>query len=338
MPNIEDQNISPAEENLEQDQELDTNLRPHKLQDFIGQEKLKENLKIFIGAAQGRNEAIEHILLYGGPGLGKTTLAHIIAKEMGVNIRVTSGPAIERAGDLAAILTNLADGDILFIDEVHRLNRLIEEVLYPAMEDYSIDLILGKGPAAKTLRLDLPNFTLIGATTRPSLLSSPLRDRFGVTYQLDFYEVEHIKQIIHRSAKILGLELTDEAAEEIAKRSRYTPRVANRLLKRVRDFAQMKKIKVISENSVKQALEMLEVDEIGLTPTDRKILLSMAEKFKGGPVGLKSVASTIGQEEEILEEMYEPYLIQIGFIQRTPRGRILTEKAYQHLGIKKGMI
>ena len=338
MPNIEDQNISPAEENLEQDQELDTNLRPHKLQDFIGQEKLKENLKIFIGAAQGRNEAIEHILLYGGPGLGKTTLAHIIAKEMGVNIRVTSGQAIERAGDLAAILTNLADGDILFIDEVHRLNRLIEEVLYPAMEDYSIDLILGKGPAAKTLRLDLPNFTLIGATTRPSLLSSPLRDRFGVTYQLDFYEVEHIKQIIHRSAKILGLELTDGAAEEIAERSRYTPRVANRLLKRVRDFVQMKKIKVISENSVKQALEMLEVDEIGLTPTDRKILLSMAEKFKGGPVGLKSVASTIGQEEEILEEMYEPYLIQIGFIQRTPRGRVLTEKAYQHLGIKKGMM
>lgn len=335
MSNFDEQIISSQE--LPEDSGIDLTLRPQKLADFIGQEKMKENLRIFIRAALERKQPIEHVLLSGGPGLGKTTMAHIIAREMSVNIRVTSGPALERAGDLAAILTNLEPGDILFIDEIHRLNRLIEEVLYPAMEDFAIDLILGKGPSAKTLRLDLPRFTLIGATTRPSLISSPMRDRFGVHYQLDFYQTEDIEKIIHRSAKILDIEFLKEAVEEIAKRARFTPRVANRLLKRVRDFAQVYKKKIIDQKVADEALAMLEIDNMGLNPLDRKILQSLIEKFKGGPVGLKTLAISIGEEVEALEEIYEPYLIQTGFLHRTPRGRVATELAYQHLGLKKGI-
>lgn len=328
--------VSPEES--AEDRSMDLTLRPKTLKEFIGQERMKENLKIFIQAAQERKQPIEHVLLSGSPGLGKTTLAYIIAYEMGVNIRVTSGPAIERAGDLAAILTNLTNGDIIFIDEIHRLNRMIEEVLYPAMEEFSIDLVLGKGPSARTLRLDLPQFTLIGATTRPSLLSSPLRDRFGVSYQLDFYKISDIEKIVNRSAQILEIEITPQACREIALRARFTPRVANRLLKRVRDFAQVHKQKIIDDLVAKEALEMLEIDAKGLNPMDRKILETIIEKFNGGPVGLKSLAIAVGEDVETLEEIYEPYLIQIGFLQRTPRGRIATENAYQHLGIKRGLL
>lgn len=327
-----------SSENTPEDQNMDLTLRPKSLSEFIGQKKLKENLRIFIQAALERKQVIEHVLLNGGPGLGKTTLAHIIAHEMNTNIRVTSGPALERAGDLAAILTNLEPGSILFIDEIHRLNRLIEEILYPAMEDFSIDLVLGKGPSAKTLRLDLPQFTLIGATTRPSLLSSPLRDRFGVIYQLDFYQVEDIQKIISRSAKILKIDISPEAIKKIAQRSRFTPRIANRLLKRVRDFAQVHKKKNIDQEVARTALEMLEIDEMGLNPMDRKILQVVIEKFNGGPIGVKSLAIAVGEDVAAVEEIYEPYLIQIGFLNRTPRGRIVTEKAYQHLGFKKGML
>lgn len=329
--------IVSAEESAE-DRTMDLTLRPKILKDFIGQEKMKENLKIFIQAAQQRKQPIEHVLLSGAPGLGKTTLAYIIAHEMNVNIRVTSGPAMERAGDLAAILTNLEDGDILFIDEIHRLNRMIEEVLYPAMEEFGIDLILGKGPSAKTLRLDLPQFTLIGATTRPSLLSSPLRDRFGANYQLNFYKIEDVEKIINRSAQILKIEITPEAAKEIAQRARFTPRVANRLLKRVRDFAQVRHQKIINDSVSKEALEMLEIDTAGLNPMDRKILQVLIEKFNGGPVGLKSLAIAAGEDVETLEEIYEPYLIQLGLLNRTPRGRMATENTYQHLGMKKGLL
>ncbi|MGC9048718.1 MAG: Holliday junction branch migration DNA helicase RuvB [Patescibacteria group bacterium] len=328
--------ISPEE--LVEDQKMDLTLRPRSLAEFIGQEKMKESLRIFIQAAQQRKQPIEHVLLNGGPGLGKTTLAHIIAHEMKVNIRVTSGPALERAGDLAAILTNLSKGDILFIDEIHRLNRMIEEVLYPAMEEFGIDLVLGKGPSAKTIRLDLPQFTLIGATTRPSLLSSPLRDRFGVIYQLNFYTIEDIEEIIHRSAKILNVKISAEAIKKIAQRARFTPRVANRLLKRVRDFAQVHKQNLIDQSVAEEALNLLEIDEKGLNPMDRKILQTLIEKFNGGPVGLKSLAIAVGEEVETLEEIYEPYLIQIGFLNRTPRGRIATDSAYQHLKIKKGLL
>lgn len=324
-------------QDLPEDSNLDKNLRPARLVEFIGQDKIKENLKIFIQAAQERKQALEHVLLNGGPGLGKTTLAYIIARETNVNIRITSGPALERAGDLASILTNLGEGDILFIDEIHRLNRVIEEVLYPAMEDFGIDLVLGKGPAAKTLRLDVPHFTLIGATTRPSMLSSPLRDRFGVTYQLDFYKVEDIKKIIKRSAKILNIKLDDEAAEEMARRARFTPRIANRLLKRVRDYAQVHHHQTVDQKIVREALEMLEIDEAGLNPMDRKILAAMIEKFKGGPVGVKSLAIAVGEEMETMEEIYEPYLIQSGFLHRTARGRMATDKAYQHLNLKRGI-
>jgi Holliday junction DNA helicase RuvB len=299
--------------------------------EFIGQEKIKNNLYIFIQAAKQRKQSIEHVLLNGSPGLGKTTLAYIIAREMNVNIRVTSGPAIERAGDLAAILTNLGPGDILFIDEIHRLNRVVEEILYPAMEEFGLDLVLGKGPSAKTIRLDLPNFTLIGATTRPSLLSSPLRDRFGAIYQLDFYKVEDIEKIIRRSAKILGVSVTEEAGREVANRSRFTPRVANRLLKRVRDFAQVHDHKIINQSVAKQALDTLEIDVFGCNAADRKILEVMIKKFNGGPVGLKSLAIAVGEDAEALEEICEPYLIQLGLIHRTARGRVATEKAYQHL-------
>lgn len=313
---------------------LDATLRPLRLEEFIGQENIKENLNIFIEAAKQRNEPIEHVLLYGGPGLGKTTLAHIIAHEMNVNIRVTSGPAIERAGDLAAILTNLGNGDILFIDELHRLNRTIEEVLYPAMEDYALDIVIGKGPSARTLRLDLPKFTLIGATTKISLLSSPLRDRFGNTFHLDFYEDQDIEKIIHRSASILNIEINDAAAFEIAKRSRKTPRVANRLLKRVRDYAQVRANGIINLENADEALAMLKIDQIGLDQVDTKIIETIIHKFSGGPVGLNTIAAAIGEETDTVEDVYEPFLLQQGFIDRTPRGRIATKLAYKHLKIE----
>lgn len=308
------------------------NLRPQKLADYIGQDKVKANLKIFMAAAKKRGEPIEHVLLHGCPGLGKTTLAHIIANEMGGNIKVTTGPTIERMGDLAAILTNLADGDILFIDEMHRLNKVIEEVLYPAMEDYALDIIIGKGPSARTLRLDLPKFTLIGATTRISLLSAPLRDRFGTSYKLNFYEDKDIEEIIRRNARILKTEIIDEARDLIAKRARKTPRVANRLLKRVRDFAEVKADGKITVAVAKEALNMLEIDEIGLDEVDRKILSTLIEKFSGGPVGLNTLAAATNEEMETLEDIYEPFLIQLGFLNRTPRGRTATKLSYQHLG------
>ncbi|MFH0818422.1 MAG: Holliday junction branch migration DNA helicase RuvB [Patescibacteria group bacterium] len=317
----------------EKDNNLDQTLRPQKLNDYIGQSKVKENLIIFMQAAKQRKEPIEHVLLHGGPGLGKTTLAHIIAKEMGVNVRITSGPAIERAGDLAAILTNLAEGDILFIDEIHRLNKIIEEVLYPAMEDYALDVVIGKGPSARTLRLDLPKFTLIGATTRISLISSPLRDRFSVQYKLNYYEHEEVEQIVNRAAKILSIELHEQAAKEIAKRSRYTPRIANRLLKRVRDYAQVHGTGVINEELAKSALAMLEIDDLGLDSVDRKILLTIIEKFSGGPVGLQTIAAATGEEVGTIEDIYEPFLMQLGFLSRTPRGRVVTAGGYKHLGL-----
>ncbi len=315
-----------------EDASLDLSLRPKKLRDFVGQRKVKDNLDIFMAAAMKRQEPLEHVLLHGPPGIGKTTLAHIIANEMKVNVRVTSGPAIEKAGDLGAILTNLDDGDVLFIDEIHRLNRIIEEVLYPAMEEYALDIVVGKGPLARTLRLDLPKFTLIGATTRVHLLSSPLRDRFGASFRLDFYDLGDIEKIIKRSAKILQVRADDEALAEIAKRSRRTPRVANRLLKRVRDYAQVKADGKISENLAREALQQLEIDDYGLDETDRKILTLIIDKFKGGPVGLNTVAAAISEDQSTLEEVYEPYLMQIGFLSRTPRGRVVTESAYLHLG------
>ena len=316
------------------DKTLDLTLRPRQLKEYFGQEKIKENLKIFMGAAKQRGEPIEHVLLYGPPGLGKTTLAHIIANEMKVNIRVTSGPAIERDGDLAAILTNLEDGDILFIDEIHRLNKLIEEVLYPAMEDYALDIVIGKGPSARTLRLDLPKFTIIGATTRYNLLSSPLRDRFGSTYRLDYYNQPEIEQILNRSSKILMIELIDQAVKLIAERSRLTPRIANRLLKRVRDYVQVKGDGKITPELAKDALELMEVDVMGLDSLDRKILANIIGKFKGGPVGINSIAAAVQEEEGTIEEIYEPYLMQLGFLVRTPRGRVVTELGYRHLGLE----
>ena len=312
---------------------LDLTLRPQTLEDFVGQNNIKDSLNVFMEAASQRKEPIEHVLLYGPPGLGKTTLAHIIAKEMGVNIRVTSGPAIERAGDLAAILTNLEPGDILFIDEIHRLNKIIEEVLYPAMEDYALDIVIGKGPSARTLRLDLPKFTIIGATTRYNLLSSPLRDRFGATYRLDYYNFPEIEQILNRSSRILNIDLIEEAAKSIAKRSRLTPRIANRLLKRVRDFAQVKGNGQITQDLAAEALKLMDVDEQGLDYLDRRILETIIDKFKGGPVGLNSIAAAVQEEEGTIEEIYEPYLMQLGFIMRTPRGRIVTESGYKHLGL-----
>lgn len=317
-----------------EDKTLDLTLRPRFLKEFIGQDKIKENLKIFMDAAKKRGEPLEHVLLHGPPGIGKTTLAHIIAHEMGVNTRVTSGPAIERAGDLAAILTNLEDGDILFIDEVHRLNRVIEEVLYPAMEEYALDIVVGKGPSARTLRLELPKFTLVGATTRVHLLSSPLRDRFGSTYRLNFYEDADIEKIVQRSAKILSIEIEPAAGQEIAKRARKTPRVANRLLKRVRDYAQVKADGKIVIPLAMEALEKLEIDKFGLDDIDRKILEIIIDKFSGGPVGLNTIAASIGEEMDTIEDIYEPFLLQLGFLARTPRGRVVTEGGYKHLGKK----
>lgn len=316
-----------------EDKDFEQTLRPQKLTDYIGQGKVKDNLEIFLEAARRRGEPIEHVLLHGGPGLGKTTLAHIIANEVGVNIRVTSGPAIERAGDLAAILTNLKAGDILFIDEIHRLNKVIEEVLYPAMEDYALDIVIGKGPSARTLRLDLPKFTIIGATTRYNLLSSPLRDRFGMTYRLDFYQDDEIADILKRSAKILNIALDKEAATKIASRSRKTPRIANRLLKRVRDYAEVKGDGAITSALADEALNKLEVDHLGLDEIDRRILQTIIEKFKGGPVGLNSISASLSEEMDTVEEIYEPFLLQLGFLIRTPRGRVVTEAGYQHLGL-----
>lgn len=309
-------------------------LRPRKFSEYIGQTKVKENLNVFIEAAKKRKEALDHVLLYGPPGLGKTTLAGIIASELGVNLRITSGPAIEKPGDLAAILTNLGSYDVLFIDEIHRLNRTVEEILYPAMEDYALDIIIGKGPSARSIRLDLPEFTLVGATTRAGLLTSPLRDRFGVINRLDMYSIDELTLIVKRSAGILNIEIDDRGAVEIAKRSRGTPRVANRLLKRVRDFAQVKAAGVIDIDVAVMALNALEIDEIGLDITDRNMLTSIIEKFSGGPVGLDTLAACIGEEPDTIEDVYEPYLLQLGFINKTPRGRMTTKLAYEHLGMK----
>lgn len=328
---MEDRVINPKIK--EEEKRLDITLRPQQLDDFIGQEKIKNNLKIVMGAAKLRGEPIEHILLYGSPGLGKTTLAHVIAREMGANIRVTSGPAIERSGDLAAILSNLEDGDILFIDEIHRLQKTIEEILYPAMEDYALDIIVGKGPSARTLRLELPRFTLVGATTKLSRLTSPLRDRFGSIWRLDYYNHEDIDQIVNRSAKILGVELEAKAATTIAQRSRQTPRVANRILKRVRDYVQVKGNGQITEDLCFESLKLLEVDQQGLDEIDRRLLKIIISKFNGGPVGLQSLAAATGEEMTTIEEVYEPYLMQLGLVARTPRGRVATPAAYEHLNL-----
>ena len=306
-------------------------LRPKTLKEYIGQEKAKENLAVFIEAARKREEALDHVLLHGPPGLGKTTLAGIIAQEMGAGIRITSGPAIEKPGDLAALLTNLNEGDILFVDEIHRLNRSVEEILYPAMEDYALDIIVGKGPSANSIRLDLPKFTLIGATTRAGQLSAPLRDRFGVTLRLELYTPEELAKIVTRSAGILSVDIVPEGAYEIARRSRGTPRIANRMLRRVRDFAQVKAYGVITKDVADQALCALEIDYLGLDPVDRRMLGAIIDNYNGGPVGLETLAATIGEESVTLEDVYEPYLMQLGFLTRTPRGRCVTQKAYQHL-------
>ena len=316
-----------------EDSDTDVSLRPKTLEDYIGQDKVKENLKVYIDAAKLRSESLDHVLLYGPPGLGKTTLSNIIANEMGVNIRVTSGPAIEKQGDLAALLTNLNEGDVLFIDEIHRLSRSVEEILYPAMEDFALDIIIGKGPSARSIRIDLPRFTLIGATTRAGQLTTPLRDRFGVVLKLDLYTPEQLATIVTRSAGILGIDITEEGAYEIASRSRGTPRIANRLLKRVRDFAQVKGSDVIDSAIAQFALDKLEIDALGLDATDKRMLETIIKFYEGGPVGLETLAATIGEEAVTLEDVYEPYLMQIGYLSRTPRGRCVTRLAYEHLGI-----
>lgn len=319
---------------MEEDSKIEGSLRPQTLDDYIGQSKIKENLKIYIEAAKQRRDALDHVLFYGPPGLGKTTLAGIIANEMGVNMKVSSGPAIEKPGEMAAILNNLQEGDLLFVDEIHRLNRQVEEVLYPAMEDFVIDIMIGKGATARSIRLDLPRFTLVGATTRAGLLTAPLRDRFGVIHHLEFYSVEELQLIILHSAKILGVSIEKEGALELARRSRGTPRLANRILKRVRDFAQVKYDGVITKEVANIALDLLEVDKLGLDHIDRNILMTMIEKFKGGPVGLDTLAAAIGEDAGTLEDVYEPYLLKNGFLNRTPRGRMVTDVAYHHLGLE----
>lgn len=316
----------------DEDSAIDASLRPKRLADYIGQDKVKENLKIAIDAAKARGEALDHVLLYGPPGLGKTTLANIIANEMEVKIKITSGPAILIPGDLASMLTSLQQGDVLFIDEIHRLSRVVEEAMYPAMEDFAWDMVLGKGMAAKSIRLKLPHFTIVGATTRYALLSSPLRDRFGVTYRLDFYDQMSIERIVHRSARILGVTLEEQGGQEIARRARGTPRVANRLLKRVRDYAEVRAGGVITRSVAEEALGLLEIDELGLDDIDRRVLLAIVDKFDGGPVGIDTIAAAISEESDTIMDVYEPYLLQLGFIARTPRGRVATRLAYQHLG------
>ena len=322
-------------ENLEEDVKIESHLRPQLLDDYIGQEKAKEILKVYITAARERGEALDHVLFYGPPGLGKTTLAGIIANEMHVNIKITSGPAIEKPGEMAAILNNLQEGDVLFVDEIHRLNRQVEEVLYPAMEDYAIDIMIGKGASARSIRLDLPKFTLVGATTRVGMLTAPLRDRFGVIHRLEFYTVEELKRIIARSAKVLDVGIDDAGATALARRSRGTPRLANRLLKRVRDFAQVKYDGYITEDVANYALDLLDVDKCGLDQTDRNLLMTIIERFDGGPVGLDTLAASLSEDSGTIEDVYEPYLLKNGFIQRTPRGRFVTDLAYAHLGILK---
>jgi Holliday junction DNA helicase RuvB len=319
--------------NREEDTRLDRSLRPRSLDEYIGQDRVKNNLSIFIQAAKARGEALDHVLLYGPPGLGKTTLSAIIAAEMGVSLRVTSGPAIERQGDLVSILTNLKQGDVLFIDEIHRLNRVVEEVLYPAMEDYAVDIVIGKGPSARTMRINLPRFTLVGATTRLALMTGPLRDRFGAVMRLDYYDDGAMEQIIRRSASVLDVDISDDGARTLAIRSRGTPRIANRLLKRVRDVAQVRGAGSVTDEIADSALRLLEIDQLGLDEVDRRILETMIQKFQGGPVGIDTLAAATSEESDTIMDVYEPYLIQLGFLQRTPRGRIATRLAYEHLGV-----
>ncbi|UCG77304.1 MAG: Holliday junction branch migration DNA helicase RuvB [Nitrospirota bacterium] len=332
MSRIDDSNLSPGIDSTDEEISLDVSLRPESFNEFVGQDKIKGNLSVFIEAAGKRKESLDHVLFCGPPGLGKTTLAHIISKELSVGIRSTSGPVLERPGDLAAILTNLSEHDILFIDEIHRLPRIVEEVLYPAMEDFQLDIIIGQGPNARTLKLNLPIFTLVGATTRTGLLTSPLRDRFGIINRLDYYNTTDLKEIVLRSSKILGIEITDDAAEEISRRSRGTPRIANRLLRRVRDFAQVKGDGTIEIGIARDSLLSLDVDEKGLDEMDRKLLSTIIDKFSGGPVGVDTIAASLREDKETIEDVYEPYLLQEGMLERTPRGRLATGAAYEHMG------
>lgn len=327
---MEDRDIIPVK--LKEDEGFEASLRPKTIDDFVGQDGLKENLKVFVQAAKARNEALDHVLFYGPPGLGKTSMAYIIANELGSQIKTTSGPVVEKAGDLAALLTNLEERDVFFIDEIHRLPSVIEEILYPAMEDYHIDIMIGQGPSARSIRLDIPKFTLIGATTRAGLLTAPLRDRFGVILRFDLYSPKELTTIVNRSARILGIEVTPDGAQEVAARSRGTPRVANRLLRRVRDFAQVKAAGVITKPVAEEALAMLEIDSKGFDKMDRRILLTIIDKFGGGPVGVEALASALQEEKDAIEDLYEPYLIQEGYLNRTPRGRTATERAYEHVG------